>query len=183
MYSDQYYDSVKRCADFHKTNKTWAGKATFQYADPIKDLVKKYDARTLLDYGCGKAKHYDAESHVKIDNQTFDRWLGIDSVYKYDPCVEGLDILPPSGKKFDAVIAIQSLTAVPDKDIDIVVSYLMSVTEKFCFIGNSNPLKVTKPNKIIADQSFFLEDRTPDWWRDKFKDWKGSEIILHFLEQ
>ncbi len=182
MYSEHYYDSVKRCADFHKTNKTWSGKATFQYADPIKDLVKKYNAKTLLDYGCGKAKHYDPESHIKIENRTFDRWLGIESVYKYDPCVDGLDILPAPGMKFDAVIAIQSLTAVPDKDIDTVITYLMSVTSKFCFIGNSRPEQITKSNKIVVNQPFFTEDRTPAWWQDKFKHWQGSEIVLHFLK-
>lgn len=182
MYSNDYYDSVKRCADFHKQNKTWSGKATFQYAQEIKNLVQKHKVKTLLDYGCGKAKHYDPESHIKIENQTFDKWLGIESVYKYDPCVENIDILPVQGTQFDAVIAIQSLTAVPDKDIDEVIKYLMSVTTKFCFIGNSNPNTVTKSNKIIADQNFFLEDRTPEWWKDKFKNWKGSEIILHFLK-
>ncbi len=182
MYSDEYYDSVKRCADFHKNNKTWSGKATFQYANEIKDLVVKHNAKTLLDYGCGKAKHYDPESHIKIEDQTFDKWLGIDSVFKYDPCVENLDILPPEGSKFDAVIAIQSLTAVPDKDIDKVIEYLMSITGKFCFIGNSNPELGTKSNKVVANQDFFTEDRTPEWWQEKFKHWQGSEIILHFLK-
>ncbi len=182
MYSEEYYDSVKRCADFHKSNKTWSGKATFQYADEIKKLVVKYNARSLLDYGCGKAKHYDPSSHIKIEDKTFDQWLGIESVYKYDPCVENLDILPPAGSKFDAVIAIQSLTAVPDKDIEQVAEYLMSVTSKFCFVGNSNPNTETKSNKIIANQEFFLDDRNPDWWRDKFKKWQGSELVLYFLD-
>jgi hypothetical protein len=25
MFSEEYYDSVAQCADFHKKNKTWSG--------------------------------------------------------------------------------------------------------------------------------------------------------------
>lgn len=182
MYSEEYYDSIQRCTEFHKTNKTWSGKATFQYADQIKQLVNKHNAKSLIDYGCGKAKHYDEESHIKIEGQTFDKWLGIESVFKYDPCVEGLDILPTEGLKFDAVIAIQSLTAVPDNDIERVADYLMSITKKFCFIGNSCPQTITKSNKIVADQQYFQEERTIEWWQDKFKNWQGSELVLFFLD-
>jgi hypothetical protein len=181
MYSNEYYDSVQRCTDFHKTNKTWSGKATFLYADLIKQLIQKHNARTLLNYGCGKGQHYNPESHIKIQDQTFDRWLGIDSVFLYDPCVENLDILPPAGSKFDAVIAIQCLTAVPDKDFDLVVNYLMSVTSKFCFVGNSKLTNAVKSKKLVADQNYFQETRNLDWWQEKFKNWQGSELVLHFL--
>ncbi len=181
MFSKEYYDSVAKCADFHKTNKTWSGKATFQYADEIKKLVNKHSANTLLDYGCGKGLHYDPASHIKLEEKTFDDWLGIDSVYLYDPCVEGLDVLPEPGSKFDAVIAIQCLTAVPDKDFDTVVEYLMSVTSKFCFIGNSNLDASVKSKKTVADPAFFKETRDYAWWQNKFKNWKNSELVLHFL--
>lgn len=181
MFSKEYYDSVAKCADFHKRNKTWSGKATFQYADEIKKLVAKHSATSLLDYGCGKGRHYDPESHIKIEGKTFDNWLGINSFYLYDPCVEGLDILPSPGSKFDAVIAIQCLTAVPDKDFDTVVNYLMSVTNKFCFVGNSNLASAVKSKKSVADPEFFKEDRNIDWWQDKFKNWNNSELILYFL--
>lgn len=179
MFSKHYYDSVAKCADIHKTRKVWSGKATFQYADEIKKLIDKHSAATLLDYGCGKGLHYDPSSIIKIQGKTFDDWLGINSFYLYDPCVEGLNLLPPTGAKFDAVIAIQCLTAVPDADFDIVVNYLMSITNKFCFIGNSS-LK-TIPKKVVVDQQFFPERRDYKWWKQKFSNWKDSELVLHFL--
>ena len=181
MFSKEYYDSVAKSADFHKKNKTWSGKATFQYANEIKKLVIKHSATNLLDYGCGKALHYNSASHIKIEEKTFDNWLGINSFYLYDPCVEGLDILPPPDSKFDAVIAIQCLNAVPDKDFDTVVNYLMSVTNKFCFVGNSKLDNFVKPKKAAANQEFFKENRNFDWWQSKFKNWTNSELVLHFL--
>jgi hypothetical protein len=181
MFSKEYYDSVAKCADFHKKNKTWSGKATFQYADEIKKLVIKHTATNLLDYGCGKGLHYDPASHVKMEGKTFDNWLGINSFYLYDPCVEGLDVLPAAGSKFDAVIAIQCLTAVPDKDFDAVVNYLMSVTNKFCFVGNSNLAAPVKSKKSVADPEFFTETRDNEWWQNKFKNWQNSELVLYFL--
>lgn len=183
MFSEEYYDSVAQCADFHKKNKTWSGKATFQYAEEIKKLVIKHSAISLLDYGCGKGLHYEPSSHIKIDGKTFNDWLGIDSIYLYDPCVEGLDKLPPPNSKFDAVIAIQCLTAVPDKDFDTVVEYLMSVTSKFCFIGNSNLNSSVKSKKLITNQQFFKETRDHAWWQNKFKNWKNSDLVLYFLPE
>lgn len=63
----------------------------------------------------------------------------------------------------------------------MVVKYLMSVTNKFCFVGNSNLDAAVKSKKTVANPDFFKEDRNFDWWQNKFKDWKNSELVLYFL--
>jgi hypothetical protein len=79
-----------------------------KYQNCIKDLVDHYGARTILDYGCGKGQQYtDPLPYAGEHNwQTFDAYLGV-SVYRYDPCVAGLETPPPAGTKFDGVICTQ----------------------------------------------------------------------------
>jgi hypothetical protein len=178
-YSEHYLESVKRNSKFQLNNKTWNGGSTLGYYQEIKQLVDKHNSKSLLDYGCGKALHYNEESAIKFEGQTFDKFLGIKSVFKYDPCVEEFSVLPPTNQKFDAVIMIQALGLVPDKDIPWVVELLMSHTEKFCYIGNVDPGKPVKEKKRILTQNpGFDEARDKAWYENQFKNWSGSEIII-----
>ena len=113
MKSNYYDTSVQLGTEFQKNNpKNWAGYDVVKYQDQIKDLVQRYNAKTILDYGCGKGLQYTEKLPWGMKNgveppldqwTTFDKWLGVD-VYKYDPCVPGLDISPPVNMKFDGVI-------------------------------------------------------------------------------
>jgi len=178
--SEHYQESVRRNTEFQSTNKTWNGGSTLGYAHEIKELVKKYNAKTLLDYGCGKALHYEENSPIKFDNGvTFDKYLGIEKVFKYDPCVEKFSILPPVDEKFDAVMMIQAIGLVPDKDIPWVVELLMQHTKSFCYIGNVDPGKPVKHKKRILTQiPGFDEPRDRQWYENHFKNWSGSDLII-----
>lgn len=179
-YSEFYLDSVKRNTEFQINNKTWSGGSTLAYAEEIREYVKKHNAKSLLDYGCGKALHYEDNSLVSFEGgQTFDKFLGIDSVYKYDPCVEEFSVLPPLTEKFDAVIMIQALGLIPDQDIPWVVNLLMQYTKGFCFIGNKDPAKGIKPKKqALTNFPGFSVSRDRIWYENQFKNWKGSELIF-----
>ena len=185
MFSDAYNLTVEKIKQFHKENKVWNGDATPDYADAIKFYVEKHNATSLLDYGCGKALHYDKNSHIKFGkdkNQTFDELLNIDNIFKYDPGVDQFSALPPLESKFDAVIAIQSIPAVPDQDFPIVVEQLMKLTNKFCFIGSHQLSKPVKQKKRdLLDPEYFRIIRTQTWYEDQFKNWTGSELILHWI--
>lgn len=147
MYSKRYYEIIESVTKFHLENKSYSGGGTLGYADEIRNLSLKYDARSLLDYGCGKGLQYEPGSIISFgeQNTTFDKFIGVETVYKFDPCIEKFKDHPPLGSKFDVVIAIQSLTAIPDIDMPMVVNQLMSMTNKFCFVGNN--LKVGKAKK------------------------------------
>ena len=100
MKSNYYDKSVELGAEFQKNNPNiWAGYDTVKYQKQIKDLVLRYNAKTILDYGCGKGLQYTEPLPYALGDEepewtTFDKWLGVE-VYKYDPCVEGLDTPPP----------------------------------------------------------------------------------------
>lgn len=185
-YSNRYYDIVQDGQKFHIENKTWSGGGTSAYAEDIRLLAINHNVSTLLDYGCGKGLHYVPNSIKSFgqDAVTFDKYIGVTSVYKFDPCVPQFEKHPPADSKFDAVIAIQSLNLVPDVDMPIVVQQLMAMTQKFCFIGiNLKAGKIKKGKQTLEPDADFKGNRLdPKWWHKEFANWHGSELILKFIE-
>ena len=183
MHSQHYADSVKLNTQFQENNKKWAGKSVGGYASYIRDVVKEHNALTLLDYGCGKGIQYICLNKYKGSDiaQTFDQYLGVSDVYKYDPCVSSYSQPPDSDQTFDAVILTQVLPFIPDDDIKWVKELLMSYTNKFCFIGNYDPVRPVKDAKqALMNPEHFRVNRTMDWYYDQFADWSGSALYWNF---
>lgn len=183
MTSAYYAESVRLGREFQENNKSWAGYDVVKYQPKIKDLVDRYGARTILDYGCGKGQQYtDPLPYAGEDNwQTFDAYLGV-TVYRYDPCVAGLETLPPAGTKFDGVICTQVLNSIPDDDLTWVAKQLESYADKFCFIG-LNFQRPAKGKKTMYDPAHFREPRTREFFRKYFNDWSGSDLFWWFKDR
>jgi len=139
----------------------------------------------MLDYGCGKGWQYEQGSIINFGTNeaptTLDKFLGVDSVYKYDPGVNQFNKLPDNGAKFDCIILCQSLAFVTDNDIPKVKEYLMRTANKFVFVGEWDPLLPISHRKIAAfDPELYKEKRTIEWYREQFSDWQGPELKFHF---
>jgi SAM-dependent methyltransferase len=186
--SPYYLESVQQGAEFQKNNKSWAGYDVVKYQMKIKDLVNRYRATTILDYGCGKGMQYkEPLPYASEDNwQTFNEYLGV-TVYKYDPCVPEHSTLPPVGTKFDGVICTQVLNSIPDDDMPWVRDLLEGYATKFCFVG-LNFQREAKGKKTMYDPEYFKQPRTREFFRSCFTDWKGSDLFwwwkdrLHYPE-
>jgi len=182
MKSEYYSQSIEKGKQFQLENKVWAGFDTLKYQKQIKDLVVRYEAKTILDYGCGKGEQYTEKLFYNSElPQTFDEWLGVE-VYKYDPCVEGLDQLPKQGTKFDGVICSQVLGSIPHNDLDWVAKELESYTDKFCFIS-LNFKKPPKSKKHIYDRNYFHHTRTRKYFKSFFTEWKESDLFWWFKDR
>ena len=186
--SPYYLESVQQGTEFQKNNKSWAGYDVVKYQQKIKDLVVRYRATTILDYGCGKGLQYkEPLPYASKDNwQTFDEYLGV-TVYKYDPCVPEHSTLPPVGTKFDGVICTQVLNSIPDDDMPWVRDLLEGYATKFCFVG-LNFQRKAKGKKTMYDPEYFRQPRTRQFFRSYFTDWSGSDLFwwwkdrLHYPE-
>lgn len=146
--SSYYQESVELGKQFQKLNKSWDGKDTFSYHRQIRDVVKFYDCKTVLDYGCGKGNQWieTVPFWPEVEPKSFKQYLGIDSVYQYDPCVEQFEQAPPN-VKFDLVICNQVLPYIPDQDLVWLKQTLMQHTGKVCFIGmHSQPPQSQETN-------------------------------------
>jgi hypothetical protein len=184
MVSSYYEESVRIGTEFQEQNKSWAGYDVVKYQKCIKDLVDRYGAKTILDYGCGKGLQYKeklpygggAGQELPTEQwQTFDEYLGV-KVYCYDPCVAGFEQLPPPGTKFDGVICTQVLNSIPDDDMTWVRERLESYATKFCFIG-VNFQREAKGKKSMYDPVHFREPRTREFFRSRYQNWSGSDLF------
>ena len=175
--SPYYLESVRQGTEFQQNNKSWAGYDVVKYQKKIKDLVDRYRATTILDYGCGKGMQYkEPLPYASEDNwQTFNEYLGV-TVYKYDPCVPEHSTLPPVGTKFDGVICTQVLNSIPDDDMPWVRDLLEGYATKFCFVG-INFQREAKGKKTMYNPEYFKLPRTRQFFRSYFTDWKGSDLF------
>jgi len=189
MPSEYYNTSIEQGKSYQLLKKGWGGNDSKKYHLHIADLVSKYQAHTMLDYGCGRGEQYTIpvpwptpEFNVFTDAMTLDQRIGIESYFMYDPCVPGIDQLPVAGSKFDCVICTQVVGSIPDDDMSWVVELLMSYTTKFCFIGLLDPLTtpVKSKKQELYDKQFFSVQRTQQWYWDQFKDWRGSDLYIYF---
>lgn len=183
MKSNYYDKSVELGTEFQNNNPTlWSGYDTVKYQKQIKDLVLKYNAKTILDYGCGKGLQYtEPLIYGETELTTFDKWLGVE-VYKYDPCVEEFAVPPPDNMKFDGVICSQVLQTIPDKDLPWVAQKLNSHTGKFCFIS-LNYQRPAKSKKFMYDKEEFDTPRTREFFKSYFKNWTNGDLFWWFKDR
>lgn len=178
MTSTYYNESVKQGIHFQNTNpKNWNGYDVVKYQKHIKDLVVRFNAKTILDYGCGKGLQYTDPlpyGDKKIWT-TFDKWLEV-TVYKYDPCVDAFSTPPPNNMKFDGVICSQVLQTIPDQDLTWVSEKLLSHTDKFCFVS-LNFQKAAKKKKFIYDAESFKHPRTREFFKGYFNAWPKEKLF------
>ncbi|MDW7664680.1 MAG: hypothetical protein SCH11_00740 [Nitrosomonadaceae bacterium] len=143
--------------------------------------MDKYDAKTVLDYGCGKGQQYtDVVPYVLPNKQltepmTFQTRINAESVYKFDPCVKEFEI-EPIGQKFDAVSCTQVLGTIPDVDMPWLKDKLMNYATKFVFIGLHKPDKPVKSKKRMYDPNWITYPRSIKWYQEQFKDWTGPDL-------
>jgi hypothetical protein len=187
MPSTYYLESVELGKKFQKENSSWGGNDCKNYHNQIRFLMDKYNAKTVLDYGCGKGQQYTNLLPYGLPNDqttepmTFQTRINADSVYKFDPCVEGLDI-EPVGQKFDAVICTQVLGSIPDQDIPWIRDKLMNYATKFVFIGKHNPYKTLKAKKRIYDPNWLTYPRSIEWYQEQFANWTGPDLYWWFRD-
>lgn len=132
------------------------GKATANNILYIKDLVEKYNAKSLLDYGCGKAIH-----HVEKDMYTN---IGITDVGLYDPAIPEYATLPNT--IFDCTVCVDVLEHIPEQNLDYVFDNIINRTKLFVFFMIScNPAREV----LTTGENAHITQRSPEWWINKFK--------------
>lgn len=187
MPSNYYLESVEIGKRFQAANTSWGGDDCKNYHNQIRFLMDKYEAKTVLDYGCGKGRQYKnlvpygLPNDVITEPMTFQTRINAESVYKYDPCVDEFEV-EPLGQKFDAVICTQVLGSIPDVDMIWLKDKLMNYATKFVFIGLHNPFKPLKAKKRMYDTDWVTYPRSVEWYQEKFSNWTGPDLYWWFRD-
>lgn len=146
--------------------RTYPGVSLLPHVRRIKDLIDKTGARTVLDYGCGKASQYDI-SGLNIPNlgrieSIIDYW-DVDEVICYDPCVPRFERL--GDEPADGVISTDVLEHCPEEDVPWIVAEMFAHARKFVFANIAcYPAKARLPNGENAHCTI----RPIEWWQEVF---------------
>ncbi len=127
------------------------GISSGRWVGPLKALIARYRAETVLDYGCGRGK-------LKAG-------LG-DIVREYDPAIPGKDAEP---KGADIVVCTDVLEHIEPDKLDNVLAHLRGLTGKLLFFNIA-----TRPaGKFLADgRNAHLIIEPGSWWR--------ARLVKHF---
>ena len=159
---------------------TFDGKSLEPWIKNIKKIINNTDSKSILDYGCGKAKYYN--NRIQIDSLEYnglsDYW-GIEETKLFDPGVEEYESYP--NKKYDGVICTDVLEHIYKADLDSVVKDIFSFSKKFVFFVISTSLD----QKILSDgRNVHQTVKNEDWWKNFFIEAKynfstiGCYVIL-----
>jgi hypothetical protein len=149
---------LKEYRDMAALGGNFRGFSLLQHAKEIGKIVKRHQAKTLLDYGSGAGDAYRQPHHVH------EAW-GINRmrIRLYDPSFPGLDA--PITGRYDGVICSDVLEHVPEADVDATIDALFSHATGFVWASVCcRPAK-----KLFADGTNMHVTLHPiEWWREKF---------------
>jgi hypothetical protein len=111
------------------------GRSLATHISTIRGALKKVGARSLLDYGAGKAKHYEETVFHLPGRQVkgLKALWSLDELRLYDPGY-GPNATLPTGQ-FDAVICTDVLEHIPQEDMDWIVGELFGFARRFVYAG------------------------------------------------
>jgi hypothetical protein len=132
----EQYRSLHRDGDPAKgilPQKMFDGRSLPRQASRIKALVGKTQAKTLLDYGCGKGYLYSQPRFVdgSLTWQGIRHYWGVAQVRLYDPAHEPYSELPVG--TFEGVVCTDVLEHCPEEDLGWIVDELFSYAGRFVF--------------------------------------------------
>jgi 2-polyprenyl-3-methyl-5-hydroxy-6-metoxy-1,4-benzoquinol methylase len=153
---DIYLEQAKL---YHQEDKIWQGTSIINYIPKINQIIKDKDIKTILDYGCGKAKHHPKE------------WNAI----KYDPAIQEYQNKPQD--KYDLVISTDVLEHIPVENLKQTIDEIFGYSNKWVFISVCcRKAEAILPNGYNAHATI----ESAKWWRNLFKPYKN--YTLEFSE-
>lgn len=168
LYRDMHRNGYTRVYRGHPRHtppeSTFPGRELRPYIGLIRKLADRTGARTILDYGAGKAMaHGEA---VELEGERFpdlQTCWGIDELRIYEPALPGHDRLPDG--PFDGVISTDVLEHIPKEDVPWVVEEMFSLARRFLF---ATVACVPALARLPSGENAHVTVESPDWWAGLF---------------
>jgi hypothetical protein len=163
------YESLEEATKFHAVNQTnWIGEALAEYKHQIFNLIKENNIKTILDYGCGKAKfHSILFNNRKLPGSP----MGI-NITPYDPAVPQFSNKPTS--QYELILCIDVMEHVQEDKVEEVLKDIFSYGNKVFLTITCYPATQVLTNGKNAHYTI----KEPDWWKEKLKPYDGSYITI-----
>ena len=159
--------NVELYKQYHNKHKEYGnGGALKFYLNHIVDLVKDTKAKSILDYGCGKAHGYLKHNHHK-------HWGILPELY--DPAVVPFTRLPKG--TYDGVISFDVLEHIPEEEIAETLKTIIDKANKFVFLGIA-----TDPSKTILanGENAHCTIKPLEWWVEQVNKIE-KKVYTHIL--
>ena len=139
-FSKEYKDTLEiykklhlNGTDLESAENTFDGKSLKFFFQPIKQVIDLTKSKSVIDFGCGKAKYYFEEIFInKNYYSNITNYWNINDVCLYDPGVKNFSKYPT--RKSDGVICIDVVEHIPEGDVIIFIEELFKLANKFVFI-------------------------------------------------
>lgn len=159
------------------------GASGYRWVDRINILIKDYDIKTWLDYGCGRETLYHSYTHLVSYTPV---------LYEgFDPAIKERSTEPTPA---ELVTATDVLEHIEPEYLDAVLNHLVQLTKHVLFLN----IAMHPANKILPNgKNAHLLQKPADWWLTKlngyFPNWqtfaipapKGRELkdfIIYFVK-
>tara|TARA_X000000368_G_scaffold414855_1_gene405481 strand:+ start:490 stop:1122 length:633 start_codon:yes stop_codon:yes gene_type:complete len=174
LYKIAHKNGIKKNNFFLPNNITFDGKSLSPWIQYLKKIIENTNSKSILDYGCGKAKFYNNQIQLgdKKYKGVLDYW-GITEVKLFDPGIEEYDKYPI--KNYDGVICTDVLEHIALKDLDAVVKDIFSFSNKFVFFVISTILD----KKTLNDgRNVHQTVKNEDWWKRFFSKFESYFVNI-----
>ena len=174
-FSENYQNLIKTYADLHNNGTTWDdakdifdGKSLEYFFESIKKIIDLTKSKSLIDFGCGKAKFYFNNILInEIEYNNVIEYWNIKDYYLYDPGVNNFSTYP--NKKMDGVVCIDVVEHMPPVDVIDFIEDIFKLAKKFVFIVIACYLA---KKKLPDGRNVHLSIKNPKEWEEiisKFK--------------
>jgi hypothetical protein len=153
--SNLYDIYLEQAKEHHKKEQHWQGLALKKFIPAINKIIKDKGIESILDYGCGKAKHHPLE------------W----NATKYDPAVPEYQNKPTD--KFDLVISTDVLEHIPVDNLKDIIDEIFNYSKKWVFLS----VCCRKANAILPNgYNAHATIESAKWWRELLKPYNNYTI-------
>lgn len=137
--------------ELHARPEGYGGKG-YKWAPPVVELIQRYDARSVLDYGAGEGRL------VRALREAFPAGMRFD---EYDPAMPGLEQLPSFA---DLVVSTDVLEHIEPDKLAAVLAHIRMLARKAVFFV----IALEAANKTLADgRNAHLIQQPRDWWQER----------------
>lgn len=143
-------------------SRTW-GASGYSHANIVATYRRKIGAKTVLDFGCGRAT-------LKKALLKADRYITSEDITEFDPALSDKNSIPIPA---DLLVANDVLEHIEPDRLELVLAYIRSLAIKGAYFTIClDPSKVSLPDGRNAH----LIVQPKDWWLTKLKE-AGFEIV------
>lgn len=157
LISDAYLEEQRR---LHAAPRGYGGRGS-KWAPVVSELAASYQARSVLDYGCGQGSLAQALRPL---------WEPASPLFsfgmaEYDPAIAGKD--EPPAVSFDLVVCTDVLEHIESEKIYAVLNHIASLSGRLLFAV----ISLVPTSKTLSDgrQAHILL-RSVEWWTYQFQE-------------